>query len=772
MIAHDGNDGAGFWWANNRNTFTRNVAVECDGYGFRLEAPGPEDGPPGVGGVRPGPFVRFEGNEAHAQRRYGVNLGAPAVDGPSDLVNANGPDSNHPMVVRRLRIWDCHWGFTPAAPGLLVDGLDLAHCDYAVYKANFDRHAYRGLSIFQCGKRFAEIHGTPPDPAAFPGPLDPVDDHAPVSVITGVEPVGEGRLRVSGSASDDGPIKAVRVNGVEARPIGPRLLALGGDARAARKRGGRPDRDRRGCRRPRRADPARPEAGRAPTGFRSRPRPSTDASDGCSSWREESMNHRSLFGSKPARRAVILGALVIATNLLTPGRASAQGWPGYAHDPQHSCLDLGASQLPQKIRWKTSVDQSIAQGGGGTIYIHYGTPVITRLNTVVAPIKTTGGGNYEVSAFSGATGVKLWTASSNYTLPAHDWTPIFGITLTLKDKAVAYPGAGGTVYLRTLPDIPVGSTTQYAFFNGHPSNNLYGLNPSAFNSAIQICTPISSDAASNLYFGYVSSGAALPGFPNGIPSGLAKISATGVGSFIPAKDWYVNNSLVMHGIVGDPAISKVAYNCAPSFSADGSTVYVAVNSGSGRGYLAAVSTEVLAPKSAALLYDPSYPPGTTTAYVDDDGSATPTVGPDGDVYYGVLSASVSGNHYRGWLLHFDGPRSRSRSCPTPSAGMTRRRSCRPSLVPSYSGPSAYLLLTKYNNYADGGTGGTGVNQVAVVDPNVPMVDPISGVTVMQKVIAVTGDHARSPTSSTAGIRTRSASGASTPRRSTRSTSAR
>ena len=221
LIGHDGNDGAGFWWANNRNAFTRNVAVECDGYGFRFEAPGPKDGPPGLGEVHSGPFIRFEGNEAHAQRRYGVNLGAPAIEGPTDVVNADGPDSRHPMVVRGLRIWDCHWGFSPATPGLLVDGLDLAHCDYAISKANFDRQAYRGLTFHQCGKRYAEIKGPPPDQAIFPRPLDPVDDRPPVSVITSVEPVGHARFRVSGSSTDDGPIKVVRVNGVEARPLHP-----------------------------------------------------------------------------------------------------------------------------------------------------------------------------------------------------------------------------------------------------------------------------------------------------------------------------------------------------------------------------------------------------------------------------------------------------------------------------------------------------------------------------------------------------------------------
>ena len=60
------------------------------------------------------------------------------------------------------------------------------------------------------------------------------------------------------------------------------------------------------------------------------------------------------------------------------------------------------------------------------------------------------------------------------------------------------------------------------------------------------------------------------------------------------------------------------------------------------------------------------------------------------------------------------------------------------LVPSYKGHSTYLILTKYNNYADGGIGGNGLNKVAVLDPNVSMVDPISGATVMNEVLTVLG----------------------------------
>ena len=44
FLSFDQNDGAGFWWANSLNAFTRNVAVECDRYGYRFEASPSENG--------------------------------------------------------------------------------------------------------------------------------------------------------------------------------------------------------------------------------------------------------------------------------------------------------------------------------------------------------------------------------------------------------------------------------------------------------------------------------------------------------------------------------------------------------------------------------------------------------------------------------------------------------------------------------------------------------------------------------------------------------
>ena len=37
LLPLDPNDGAGFWWANGKNSFTRNVACENDEYGYRFD---------------------------------------------------------------------------------------------------------------------------------------------------------------------------------------------------------------------------------------------------------------------------------------------------------------------------------------------------------------------------------------------------------------------------------------------------------------------------------------------------------------------------------------------------------------------------------------------------------------------------------------------------------------------------------------------------------------------------------------------------------------
>jgi hypothetical protein len=58
-------------------------------------------------------------------------------------------------------------------------------------------------------------------------------------------------------------------------------------------------------------------------------------------------------------------------------------------------------------------------------------------------------------------------------------------------------------------------------------------------------------------------------------------------------------------------------------------------------------------------------------------------------------------------------------------------------VPSYTGASSYLVMTKYNNYAGIGTG-DGRNQLAILDPQSSQADSISGVPVMREVLTILG----------------------------------
>jgi hypothetical protein len=417
-----------------------------------------------------------------------------------------------------------------------------------------------------------------------------------------------------------------------------------------------------------------------------------------------------------ARRA---SAWLICTGLavfLSPP-AEAQ-WSSYGRNAQHTALAAGPSLLPAAIRWSTPVDL-MPQYSGNELLIHYGSPVITAANTIVFPVKTQATGSFKVVALNARTGSQMWSLVSDYILPTHNWTPPMGITLTPNDGSVVLPGAGGTILVRTNPNSVYASTHREAFFG--IAN--YNANKTAFNNAIQICTPITSDGVGDVYFGYLSTGVPLPGYPQGIPSGLARVSQGGNGTFVAAST-----------LCNDPNISKVVYNCAPALTTDGTKLYVAVNHANfAYGYLCLVNSSNLTARQSILLTDPRG----GNALLPDDGTSSPTIGPDGDVYYGVLEANFPSNHDRGWLLHFN---SQLTVTKIPGAfGWDDSASIVPkALVPSYTGNSSYLMLTKYNNYANPGIGGDGQNKVAILDPNTSMIDPITGATVMNIVISILG----------------------------------
>lgn len=240
VLPYDRNLGSGFWWANSLNTFTRNSAVECDEDGYRFEAVETPDFDPNLEILQPDgslkeidirtlPFVRFDGNEAHCQRLFAINLGGfsqSRFNQPDSDVEGVGPDYRHPFVLRNTNIWDTHWAFHCGSPCVRIEGMDLHDCFYGLWRCVMHRHEYRGMT-------FSDVD----TPIFFPRAmgnadydysikdyfdLEPVDDLPPVTVVTHVELVGSpadgtGSLLVRGVTSDNYDVQRVVINARPAR---------------------------------------------------------------------------------------------------------------------------------------------------------------------------------------------------------------------------------------------------------------------------------------------------------------------------------------------------------------------------------------------------------------------------------------------------------------------------------------------------------------------------------------------------------------------------
>jgi hypothetical protein len=400
----------------------------------------------------------------------------------------------------------------------------------------------------------------------------------------------------------------------------------------------------------------------------------------------------------------------------TPAPVTGPAWFGYGRDAQHTAVSAIASQDLGRVAWTAAVDLAPQYTPSGALLTHYGSPVVTTNNTVVIPVKTAAGGGYRVEARNGATGALLWQATTDYVTPPRNWLPPFNLLLTQQGRLYV-PGAGGKLLMRASGGTAEGAFTPQVFYGAAT----YAANPGAFDSTVFINTPPTADAQGNIFFGFQVTGSN----PAGLVGGIARIAPDGTGSWVSAA-----------AAAGDATIQRPVMNCAPALSVNGGTVYIAVNRGltAQTGYLLALDSTTLATRARVALIDPNLQ---TPARLSDDGTASPVVGPDGRVFYGVLEAAFPTHNARGWLLQFD---SLLNPVGVPgSFGWDVSPSVIPaSMVPSYAGPSTYLLAQKYNNYVGTGSG-DGLNRLAVLDPRASQADPvIPGVQVMREVLTILG----------------------------------
>ena len=410
----------------------------------------------------------------------------------------------------------------------------------------------------------------------------------------------------------------------------------------------------------------------------------------------------------PASSAQVTGA----GNSRTGGPRATVEWAGFAGNAQHTAVARERTQPFRRIRWRAKVDLA-PHLVDGELLIHYGSPMITAANTVLVPTRVSARAGFRVVAYSGTSGIRRWSLNTDYRPPAFAngvsaFAPPLPAVLT-PSKTLAVAGAGGTVLMRRHADMAVGAVQRRVFYGAAQ----WKAHRSVYDKAVQITTPLTAGPDGSVYFGFTVTGAT----PAHLSSGIARIDAHGHATWITAA-----------AAAGKPAVTGVAINCAPALSPSGTTVYITVTSPT-RGFLAGLNATTLKPRFHVLLKDPV---SGLPALISTSSSASPTVGPDGDVYYGVLENPFPSHDDRGWLLHYNAALTRTK---TPgSFGWDNTPSVLPArAVPGYHGTSPYLLVSKYNNYLGVGPHGNGHNEVAVLDPRSSQKDPYANARVMKAV---------------------------------------
>ncbi|HEX7779924.1 MAG TPA: hypothetical protein VF424_11815, partial [Vicinamibacterales bacterium] len=412
------------------------------------------------------------------------------------------------------------------------------------------------------------------------------------------------------------------------------------------------------------------------------------------------------------------GAATARAQAPAPGQVTTFGG-----NAQHTSIFEPAAADLNVIRWSTSID--LAQSFRNA---HYGAPVVTASNVILVPVKTAND-RFQVSAFDAVSGIPVYAPlTSDYVLPTFNWYPTYNPALaTHVDSGTGqsvtrlyYAGAGGTLFYVDRPDSPGHSTPVRRAFYGPDA---FQANSGGFTGTVFVNTPITADRQGNVFFGFRVQGTAPPPLSTS-QSGFARIAPDGTARYVLASD-----------AAADPSAARNTHNSAPALSHDESLLYVVTKSATTTtyGYLVALDAATLQMRHRVFLRDPRGARQNNAA-ISDDSTASPTVAPDGDVYFGVQGNP--GNGSRGFLLRFSGDLGTEK---TPGGfGWDSTAAIVPaSMVPSYTGTSSYLIFAKYNNYAVGD--GDGVNRIALLDPDSTQIDPhpsSGGLAQMREVLTV------------------------------------
>jgi hypothetical protein len=388
------------------------------------------------------------------------------------------------------------------------------------------------------------------------------------------------------------------------------------------------------------------------------------------------------------------------------------GWPQWALNPQHTEFDGGVSgqELNRNIvnliyDFNVAAEQA-DPNAGGTLLVHYQVPLVDGTDVFIESKD----GTYSNDTYStqkwhqnkytwqGGTLVKVWTFNTDWFAPGDSslfWEPVYHAVLS--NGFLYDPGQGGTIF-------KINKATGAVVKRINPFGTT--INPNTFTAS-----PISADSSGNLYYNVVKvTQNNATGFltDDVVNSWLVKVTPSDVvtkvsystllsqavikGEAVPPANGRCKASFSATQLPWPPSpnanppttpcgTQRAAVNIAPAIAPDG-TIYTISKAHlvSRYNYLVAVNANLTGKWAASFrgrLNDGcgvSFPIGNPggaganggcrsgahfgvdpatneppPARVLDDSSSTPTVAPDGSVFYGSYSAY---NYGQGHMLHF------------------------------------------------------------------------------------------------------------------------
>ncbi len=410
-------------------------------------------------------------------------------------------------------------------------------------------------------------------------------------------------------------------------------------------------------------------------------------------------------------RSALLCAFGVTT--LVSGAALGQSWPQWAHDQQHTGFINVIAQSLNQILANVVYDPLVPSeraATGGDLLVHYQTPLVDG-GDVYMESKS---GTYTTSSYStqrwhqnrftwqNGQLALVWTFDSDWVAPGsiHDfWEPVYHAVLA--NGFIYDPGAGGTIFKLNKSDGSV--VTRINPFD-MVDGNTYTASPLSTDGGGNIyynVVRITGGTVGTSFYAHDAVGSWL--VKVGPDDTVTKVSydallrtATIIGEPVPGPHdeckvqfpssqlpWPPSPDAVPATI--DCGSQRAALNVAPAIAPDG-TIYtvsrghfvtrysylIAANSdltgrwaSSLRGHLhdgchadsPAANGSILPPDGAPGGCRPGahdgVDPGTNEpgpGRVLDDESATPTVAPDGSVFFGAYTLY---NYAQGHLMHFD-----------------------------------------------------------------------------------------------------------------------